>query len=74
MEANRDENLLHRAGFKKHSGTPIDEVFYALTLWLKKASVEVFVREGLQGGMGKDVLYDTMKREDLNWRKREKVR
>ena len=65
------KTLLSRAGFKKRSGTPIDEVLYALTLWLwlKKASIGLFVREGLQGHMGKDVLYDTMNREDLNWRK-----
>ncbi|WP_305907199.1 hypothetical protein Q9L42_017195 [Methylomarinum sp. Ch1-1] len=56
--------VLSRAGFRKRSGTSIDEVLYALTLWLwlKKT----FVREDLQGGMGKDVLYDTMNREDLN--------
>jgi argininosuccinate lyase len=29
----------------------------------------MFARECLQGAMGKDVLYDTMNREDLNWRK-----
>lgn len=63
------KSLLRRAGFKKCSGTPIDAVLYALTLWLwlKKASIGMFVREGLQGGMGKDVLYDTMNQEDLNW-------
>ncbi len=65
------KTLLSRAGFKKRSGTAIDEVVYALSLWLwlKKASIGLFAREGLQGFMGKDVLYDTMNREDLNWRK-----
>ncbi|MCI0553732.1 MAG: transposase, partial [Anaerolineae bacterium] len=65
------KTLLSRAGFKKRSGTPIDAVLYALSLWLwlKKASIGMLVREGLQGAMGKDVLYDTMNREDLNWRK-----
>jgi hypothetical protein len=29
----------------------------------------MFARDCLQGAMGKDVLYDTMNREDLNWRK-----
>jgi len=29
----------------------------------------MFARECLQDSMGKDVLYDTMNREDLNWRK-----
>ena len=28
----------------------------------------MFSRDSLQG-MGKDVLYDTLNREDLNWRK-----
>ncbi len=28
----------------------------------------MFAREGLQGAMGKDVFYDTINREDLNWR------
>ena len=65
------KTLLNRAGFKKRSGTAIDEVVYALSLWiwLKKESIGLFAREGLQGAMGKDVLYDTMNREDLNWRK-----
>ncbi len=62
------KTLLSRAGFKKRSGTAIDEVVYALSLWLwlKKASIGLFAREGLQGSIGKDVLYDTMNREDLN--------
>ena len=29
----------------------------------------MFARECLQDAMGKDVLYDTMNREDLNWRR-----
>lgn len=40
-----------------------------LWLWLKKESIGMFARECLQGAMGKDVLYDTMNREDLDWRK-----
>ena len=40
-----------------------------LWLWLQKDSIGMFARECLQGSMGKDVLYDTMNREDLNWRK-----
>ena len=65
------KTLLSRAGFKKRSGTPIHEVIYALILWLwlKKESIGLFARESLQDSMGKDVLYDTMNREDLNWRK-----
>ena len=65
------KTILSRAGFTKRSGTPIHEVIYTLTLWLwlKKESIGLFARESLQGAMGKDVLYDTMNREDLNWRK-----
>ena len=35
-------------------------------LGLKLAGI--FLLGGLQGAMGKDVLYDTINREDLNWR------
>ena len=64
------KTLLHRSGFTKRSGLPIHEVVYTLSLWLwlKKGSIGMFSRDSLQG-MGKDVLYDTLNREDLNWRK-----
>lgn len=63
--------ILKRVGFQKRSGTPISEVIFGLMLWLwlKRESIGMFARECLQGSMGKDVLYDTMNREDLNWRK-----
>lgn len=62
--------LLARAGFSKRSGLPVHEVVYALVLWiwLKKESIGMFARDALQGSVGKDVLYDTLNREDLNWR------
>ncbi|MDP3389652.1 MAG: hypothetical protein Q8S48_06780, partial [Methylococcaceae bacterium] len=62
------KTLLSRAGFNKRSGTPIHEVIYGLMLWiwLKKDSIGMFAREGLQGAMGNDVFYDTINREDLN--------
>ena len=65
------KTVLSRAGFYKRSGTPISEVMFSLMLWLwlQKESIGMFARECLQGAMGKDVLYDTMNREDLNWRK-----
>ena len=64
------KTMLSRAGFNKRSGFPISEVIYTLSLWLwlKKESIGIFARDSLQG-MGKDVLYDTLNREDLNWRK-----
>ena len=63
--------ILNRAGFTKRSGTPISEVVFSLMLWLwlKKESIGMFARECLQDAMGKDALYDTMNREDLDWRK-----
>jgi SRSO17 transposase len=62
---------LSRAGFTKRSGTSMSDVMFGLMLWLwlQKESIGMFARECLQGAMGKDVLYDTMNREDLNWRK-----
>jgi hypothetical protein len=65
------KTVLSRAGFNKRSGTPMSEVMFCLMLWLwlQKESIGMFARECLQGAMGKDVLYDTMNREDLNWRK-----
>lgn len=62
--------LLNRAGFKKRSGAPIHEVLYALVLWvwLVKDSIGMFARDSVQSSLGKDVLYDTLNREDLNWR------
>ena len=64
------KTLLNRSGFTKRSGIPIHEVVYTLSLWLwlKKESIWMFACDSLQG-MGKDVLYDTLNREDLNWRK-----
>jgi hypothetical protein len=35
---------------------------------LKKDTIGMFARKGLQGFMGKDVFYDTINREDLSWR------
>ena len=63
--------ILRRVGFEKRSGAAMSEVIFGLMLWLwlKKDSIGMFARECLQGSMGKDVLYDTMNREDLNWRK-----
>jgi SRSO17 transposase len=65
------KTVLNRAGFKKRSGTSMSDVIFGLMLWLwlQKNSIGMFARECLQGAMGKDVLYDTMNREDLNWRK-----
>ena len=65
------KTVLSRAGFNKRSGTPMSDVIFGLMLWLwlQKESIGMFARDCLQSSMGKDVLYDTMNREDLNWRK-----
>jgi SRSO17 transposase len=65
------KTVLNRAGFNKRSGTSMSDVIFGLMLWLwlQKDSIGMFARECLQGALGKDVLYDTMNREDLNWRK-----
>ena len=65
------KTVLSRAVFNKRSGTPISEVIFGLMLWLwlQKESIAMFARDCLQDTLGKDVLYDTMNREDLNWRK-----
>jgi len=65
------KTVLSRAGFNKRSGTPMSDVIFGLMLWLwlTKESIGMFARDCLQSSMGKDVLYDTMNREDLNWRK-----
>jgi hypothetical protein len=62
--------ILKRVGFTKRSGTPIGEVVFNLILWLwlQKESIGMFARDCLQGAIGKDVFYNTMNREDLDWR------
>ena len=65
------KTLLSGSGFAKRSGTPMHDVIYGLMLWvwLKKESIGLFARECQQAALGKDVLYDTLNREDLNWQK-----
>ena len=65
------KTILSRAGFTKRSGTSMSDVIFGLMLWLwlTKESIGMFARDCLHDAMGKDVLYDTMNREDLNWRK-----
>ena len=47
------------------------DVIYGLMrwVWLKKESLGLFARDCQQAALGKDALYDTLNREDLNWRK-----
>ena len=68
----RLNHLLRKAGFKKRSGTGIGETVY-LTLmwsWLNMSSIAMFCRQALGtfSEAKKDVIYDLLKREDVNWR------
>lgn len=64
--------LLSRAGISKRSGLPAPEVIYLLLVWvwLKASSIHLFSRDSLQGfaDARKDVIYDFLKRENVNWR------
>lgn len=64
--------LLERCGFQKRSGVAVNEVVYALALWvwLKVNSVSLFSRESLGTfcAGGKDIMYEAMNREDWDWR------
>ena len=65
--------LIKKSGFKKRSGLPIEQVLYLLVIWvwLKADSIAMFSKNMMEsfGTKNKDVLYDQLKREDLNWRK-----
>lgn len=65
--------LLHRAGFHKRSGLEVTQVVYLLLLWvsLKTESIGMFSRDAMQSftDAKKDVMYDYLKREDVNWRR-----
>lgn len=64
--------LLSRAGLSKRSGLPAPDVVYLLLVWvwLKASSIHLFSRTSLQSftDSRKDVIYDFLKREDVNWR------
>jgi hypothetical protein len=65
-------SLIHKAGFRKRSGTDIVDVVFLLLLWkwINVSSISVFAKKaiGVFSHARKDVLYDTLKREDINWR------
>ena len=64
--------LLKTAGFAKRSGIQITEAVFLLLLWkwLNVSSIALFSREALGtfSNAKKDVMYDLLKREDVNWR------
>lgn len=64
---------LKRLGFHKRSGTPSDELVFALMIWvwLKVDSIGMFARESLKtfSLARKDALYAALNNEDWNWRR-----
>ena len=67
------DQLLLRAGFSKRHGIEVTETVFVLMVWrwLNVSSVAMFCRTalGLFSRAKKDVLYDFLKREDVDWRK-----
>ena len=65
-------SLIRKAGFRKRSDTDIVDVVFLLLIWrwINVSSISMFTRKaiGLFSHACKDVLYDTLKREDINWR------
>ncbi len=64
--------LIKRAGFSKRSGVEISEAVFLLLLWkwLNMSSIAMFSRKalGVFSQARKDVMYDLLKREQINWR------
>jgi hypothetical protein len=63
---------LYQSGFKKRSGCSVESAVYLLLMWkwLAKSSIAMFSRDSLDHfyNVKKDVIYETLKRPDLNWR------
>lgn len=64
--------LINKAGFSKRSGIQITEAVFLLLLWkwLNVSSISLFSRKALGtfADAKKDVMYDLLKREDIDWR------
>lgn len=71
-KALRFNTLLNAAGFTKRSGLQITQVVFLLLIWkwLNVSSIAMFSRKALDtfSNAKKDVMYDLLKREDINWR------
>ena len=69
----RFASMLTSCGFSKRTGVAATDVVFLLMLWvwLKADTISMFARESLLSfsSAKKDVLYDLLNREDLNWRK-----
>jgi SRSO17 transposase len=65
-------SLIREAGFAKRSGIEVTEAVFVLLLWkwLNMSSIAMFSRKalGIFSKAKKDVMYDLLKREEINWR------
>ncbi len=65
-------SLIKGAGFTKRSGIEITEAVFVLLLWrwLNMSSIAMFSKKALGtfSRARKDVMYDLLKREEINWR------
>lgn len=65
-------SLIAKSGLSKRTGTHASEVVYLLLIWrwLNVSSIGMFAHKalGLFSQAKKDVMYDLLKREDINWR------
>ena len=65
-------SLIKAAGFSKRSGIEITESVFLLLLWkwLNMSSIAMFSKKalGIFSNARKDVMYDLLKREEINWR------
>ncbi|MCU7886892.1 MAG: hypothetical protein KZQ59_00535 [Candidatus Thiodiazotropha sp. (ex Lucinoma aequizonata)] len=65
-------SLIKGAGFIKRSGVEVTEAMFILLLWkwLNMLSIAMFSRNalGIFSMARKDVMYDLLKREEINWR------
>lgn len=66
------KKIITSSGFSKRSGIQITEAVFVLLLWkwLNVSSIGMFSRKAMSvfSVAKKDVLYDLLKREDINWR------
>jgi len=66
------DKLIEQAGFKKRTGVPVTESVFLLLLWkwISASSISFFSRQSLKtfSDAKKDVMYDLLKRDDIDWR------
>lgn len=64
--------LIKQAGFKKRTGVSVVESVFLLLLWkwIEVSSIAVFAKQSLRvfSAAKKDVMYELLKREDIDWR------